>query len=128
MGYTIELSFNIANYSNKSKYAEIVSVLSEKYNFESHETYEFEAYNKCIKSHYQITIYFNNNSLSVIKFIKHAKNISGLKIECVFNETHNKLIYASKFYKLYIGNKETLKYFKPRAYSLNDADIIKELK
>ena len=128
MGYTIEISFNIAQASQKSKWTQIVNTLSEKYNFEFYETYEFEANIKCCKSHYIVTIHFHYNDNLVIKFIKDTKKISGLNIESIYNEFSNKLIYASKFYKLQVGNKETLKYFKPRAYSLNDADIIKELK
>ena len=127
MGYTIEISFNIAQASQKSKWTQIVNTLSEKYNFEYYETYEFDANIKCIKSHYVVTIQFHHNEHLIIQFIKHAKKIPGLHIESIYNESFHKLIYASKFYKLFLGNKETLKHFKPRAYSLNDTDIIEEL-
>lgn len=127
MGYTIEISFNLAKEINKLKYEQIVYSLSEKYNFEYYETYEFEANIKCIKSHYVVTLIFYNDDNLVKKFIKHAKKIHGLNIESIYNESFNKLIYASKFYKLFIGNKYELKSFKPRAYSLNDTDILNEL-
>ena len=128
MGYTLEISFNIGKESNKSKFEQIVYQLSEKYNFDFYESYEFEANIKCIKSHYIVTLMFYNNDNLVKKFIKHTKQISGLNIESIYNESFNKLIYASKFYKLFIGNKHQLKTFKPRAYSLNDTDILNELK
>jgi len=134
MGYTIEISVNILKQNdNKDHIEEIITNYMEIYNHISfYENYEFENNFHFTRNHKVMTIQFDHDENIIIsQFIKKIKNIYGIHIESVYNDSSKSLLYASQYYLNFMMDKYLAKKYKlnkrTRSYSEGDVIILKEL-
>jgi hypothetical protein len=130
MGYNIEVSFDLNKHQNVTEYEQEIIQTAKNYDCNHfYQLYEFEK-NLCLnRNHSVINAHFDNVE-QFTQFIKKIKQIKGLYIESIYNETTMKpdLLYASSYYlttmdkhfsKCYKKNKRERSYSEDETIILN---------
>lgn len=131
MGYDIELSIHNLN-SNNSE-LEHIKVLSENCNcIYFKENIEYDNNVKIKRIYKLVSIQFDDTDFSkVIYFIHQIKKVKGVKLETIFNNDSNSLIFGSKYYITQLLDKKAVSDFEyrrqTRSYSETDALLLKEI-
>lgn len=131
MGYDIEISINNLNSDNTE--LGWVKLLSEQCNcVYFKENIEYDNNIKIKRVYKLVSIHFDDaDFVKIISFIHNIKKIKGVKLETLFNNDSNNLIYGSKYYLTQLLDKKTMSDFeyrrKTRSYSETDALLLKEI-
>jgi hypothetical protein len=133
MSYTVEISFDL-NRHNINSLKNYVQQLANNFGCISiYDDYEFESSYKLQRTHCVTSIDFevlDEKSSQFYLFLKQIKKISGVNIECIYDNNLKKIIYASKFYVTYLSNipycKKNKSVKKTRSFSETDVDLFKD--
>ena len=130
MGYNIEVSFDFEKNSSITELNSIIKHFAKKNNcIYYYEDYEFENNVQYKRRHCVITINFENTYIkNVVEFLKNINIIEGVYIELIYDESINKILYASKYYQTQKMDKKICKEYiiekRERSYSEDDNMIL----
>lgn len=128
----MEVSFNILKNKNVSELEHfLISLAKENKSSLSYSTIEMDNSTFMQRNHNVITsIFKDENSKDLVKYIKTIKKIKGIYIESIYHEDTNELIYASNYY-LTIMDKILSKNYqlnkRKRSYSEDETIMMEEL-
>lgn len=133
MGYNVEVSFNILKHSSVTELQEFVKEQAHSCGCNScYEDYEYET-NVQFKRNHSIMVsnFDETNTIYFIDFLKNIKCVPGLYIECIYDDTNNRILYASSYYLTQKMEKHFSKKWKKekrkRSYSEDDIMILNEV-
>ena len=129
MVYIVEISVNIFKHNNVIALRKMLEQIAKKCKLYS--TYHKIENNELYKrTHYFMTMKFENDKHAILKIVRFIKSISCINIELVYNDDTKTLLYGSKYYLTFITNTPgTIQYNNGklrRSYSENDLDILKQ--
>ena len=133
MGYNVEVSFNILKHSSVTELQEFVKEQAHSCGCNScYEDYEYETNVQFKRNHcIMVSNFDETNTLYFIDFLKNIKCVPGLYIECIYDDTNNRILYASSYYLTQKMEKHFAKTFKAekrkRSYSEDDIMILNEV-
>jgi len=134
MGYNIEVSINIRNYSYISEIEDsIIYMAKQNYAKDVYKFSETDGTLKIPRYHIIFVICFENEFFkNFLLFIKYVLKKKEIHIECIYEETFGaKLIYASQYYLTTIDKEQINKYKifrKERSYSEDESMLIDIIK
>ena len=132
MGYNIEVSFNTLKNQNVTECEQEIIQIAKNYDCNNfYQLYEFEKNLSQNRNHSVINANFDNVE-QFTQFIKKIKQIKGLYIESIYNDTNMKpdLLYASPYYLTTMDKHLSRSYKKnkrERSYSEDETIILNSL-
>ena len=133
MGYNVEVSFDILKHSSVTELQEFVKEQAHSCGCNScYDYYEYETNVQFKRNHcIMVSNFDETNTLYFIDFLKNIKCVPGLYIECIYDDTNNRILYASSYYLTQKMEKHFAKTFKAekrkRSYSEDDIMILNEV-
>ena len=133
MGYNIEVSFNVLKNGSIIHLLESLKNCAEECLCEDFlEDYEFENKTQFQRRHCIVSVIFSHSKIfNMVKFINDIKKNNGLYIETIYDDTNNKILYASQYFITQKMDKYIAKEFKTekrkRSYSDDEMMILKTI-
>lgn len=124
--YNIDVSFDILRNSVSKMQLNIETTGKKNDCKYFYTTTEMEKNNKIYRNHQVTTLEFDSYK-NVINFIKEMRKNKKVHIESIYNESTNKMLYSSLYYKTIIQKIEAREK-RDRSYSEEDILIINYLK
>ncbi len=134
MGYNIEVSFDILKNSSVTELQKKVKNYAEECDCESvYEDYEYDTHSQFKRNHCIITIIFSEKNVDyLLLFLKFIRQMDGLFLELIYDDTSKLIVYASQYYISQKMNKSYSKIFKQerreRSYSDDENMILNVIK